>query len=75
MSLSAKVCRAELVGKLGVCALLKRQPRILPHGTLLEASENSLAVTVDNLEIALETLRSKGFHAINEDELKDTQWP
>jgi len=27
---------------------------------------------VDNIEIAIETLRMKGFHAINEDELKDT---
>ena len=30
-----------------------------------------MALMVDNLEIAVETLRSKGFHAINEDELKE----
>lgn len=31
----------------------------------------AVALMVDNLEIAVETLRSKGFHAINEDELKE----
>ena len=32
----------------------------------------AVALMVDNIEIAIETLRMKGFHAINEDELKDT---
>jgi len=32
----------------------------------------AVALMVDNIEIAIETLRSKGFHAINEDELKET---
>src|SRR3954464_14844296 len=31
----------------------------------------AVALMVDNIEIAVETLRSKGFHAINEDELKE----
>jgi hypothetical protein len=30
----------------------------------------AVALMVDNIEIAIDTLRSKGFHAINEDELK-----
>ena len=30
----------------------------------------AVALMVDNIEMALETLRSKGFHAINEDELR-----
>jgi hypothetical protein len=32
----------------------------------------AVALMVDNIEIAVETLRAKGFHAINEDELKET---
>ena len=32
----------------------------------------AVALMVDNIEMAIETLRMKGFHAINEDELKDT---
>jgi hypothetical protein len=32
----------------------------------------AVALMVDNLEMAIDTLRSKGFHAINEDELKET---
>jgi hypothetical protein len=31
----------------------------------------AVALMVDNLEIALDTLRAKGFHTINEDELKE----
>jgi len=31
----------------------------------------AVALMVDNIEMAVETLRSKGFHAINEDELMD----
>jgi hypothetical protein len=31
-----------------------------------------VALMVDNIEFAVETLRMKGFHAINEDELKET---
>jgi hypothetical protein len=30
-----------------------------------------VALMVDNIEMAVDTLRSKGFHAINEDELMD----
>jgi hypothetical protein len=32
----------------------------------------AVALMVDNIEMAVDTLRSKGFHAINEDELKET---
>jgi hypothetical protein len=32
----------------------------------------AVALMVDNIEIAIDTLRAKGFHAINEDELKET---
>jgi hypothetical protein len=32
----------------------------------------AVALMVDNIEIAIDTLRDKGFHAINEDELKET---
>ena len=32
----------------------------------------AVALMVDNIEMAIDTLRAKGFHAINEDELKDT---
>ena len=31
----------------------------------------AVALMVDNIEMAVETLRAKGFHAINEDELMD----
>ena len=31
----------------------------------------AVALMVDNIEMAIDTLRMKGFHAINEDELKD----
>jgi hypothetical protein len=31
----------------------------------------AVALMVDNLEIAVETLRAKGFHTINEEELKE----
>ena len=32
----------------------------------------AVALMVDSIELAVETLRNKGFHAINEDELKDS---
>jgi hypothetical protein len=33
---------------------------------------SAVALMVDNIELAVDTLRAKSFHAINEDEMKDT---
>jgi hypothetical protein len=33
----------------------------------------AVALMVDSIEMAIETLASKGFAAINEDDLKDTE--
>jgi hypothetical protein len=32
----------------------------------------AVALMVDNIEMAVDTLRNKGFHTINEEELKDS---
>jgi len=36
-------------------------------------SRPAVALMVDNIEIALDTLAAKGFTAINEDDLKDCE--
>jgi hypothetical protein len=59
---------------LQVCtALLAAEVNISQVYPLLFRSTGrpAVALMVDNLEIAVETLRAKGFHAINEEELKE----
>ena len=59
---------------LRICtALLQAEVNIAQVYPLLfrPTGRPAVALMVDNIEIAVETLRSKGFHAINEDELKE----
>ncbi|QDU90876.1 hypothetical protein Pla175_42890 [Pirellulimonas nuda] len=61
---------------LQVCtALLAAEINITQVYPLLvrPASRPAVALMVDNIEHALETLESKGFHTINEDELKQLE--
>ena len=52
--------------------LLPARPAACCRPFLPKACTAAVALMVDNIEIALDTLRAKGFHAINEDELKET---
>ena len=58
-----QVCTALLAAEVNISQVypLLTRPRGRP----------AVALMVDNIEMALETLNSKGFHAINEDELKE----
>ena len=47
----------------------------LAAGISKSLARKAVALMVDNLEMAVETLHSKGFHAINEDELKHFEQP
>jgi hypothetical protein len=59
-----QICTALLAAEVNITQIY---PLLLrPNG------RPAVALMVDNIEIAVETLRSKGFHAINEDELKET---
>ena len=58
-----QVCTALLAAEVNISQVypLLTRPRGRP----------AVALMVDNIEMALDTLNNKGFHAINEDELKD----
>ena len=59
-----QICTALLAAEVNITQIY---PLLLrPNG------RPAVALMVDNIEMAVETLRSKGFHAINEDELKET---
>ena len=57
-----QVCTALLAAEVNISQVYPLLTR--PHG------QPAVALMVDNIEMALDTLNSKGFHAINEDELK-----
>jgi hypothetical protein len=59
-----QICTALLAAEVNISQIYPLLIR--PNG------RPAVALMVDNLEMAVETLRSKGFHAINEDELKQT---
>lgn len=79
------ICESDLIGvelpdtqqpMLQVCtALLAAEVNISQVYPLLIRPHNrpAVALMVDNIEMALDTLNDKGFHAINEDELKDME--
>ena len=58
-----QVCTALLAAEVNISQLYP----LLTH----PSRHPAVALMVDNIEMALETLKSKGFHAINEDELKE----
>jgi hypothetical protein len=58
-----QVCTALLAAEVNISQVYPLLVR--PNG------RPAVALMVDNLEIAAETLHSKGFHTINEDELKE----
>ena len=77
------ICESDLIGVelpdtqqplLQVCtALLAAEVNISQVYPLLTRPRGrpAVALMVDNIEMALDTLDNKGFHAINEDELKE----
>ena len=58
-----QVCTALLAAEINITQVY---PLLVPS-----SSNPAVALMVDNIEHALETLGSKGFHTINEDELRD----
>lgn len=58
-----RVCTALLAAEVNISQVYPLLTR--PHG------RPAVALMVDNIEMALETLHAKGFHTLNEDDLRD----